>query len=506
MMHGRAPGPYVLLFFLCFFFLLSSGRIASLDAGQQLQASVMLALTGRLSDDGRDGGPVNAGWVRSPNGRFYQAHDIGNILLMLPAAWIGATLSPLPAADDILNPPALSRAGASLACACLAALGCFWLFRLFSFYWNVRSAFLLALAFPATTIFIAYARAAWDVLGGCCFMCGVLYYSAAVLRGTAVPRHAMLVAATLAAACSFRFSLAPFIVPAACAVFFSARHRLTARSAFASALLFGALILPSLAYNFIRTGSPIRPATASWQYLQGANALTGSMLHGLYGLFLSPNRSLFLFSPILLLALIVPVTWRRLTVDQRKLLIFYGAASFAYALLISKMANWGAFGWGPRYLLPVLPVIFFAAATGLMWLWHMMKPAAVAVLIASTVMMVPPAVVNWHLATTTFPGADNPDATRPYQQLAAWRALAWGLQGRSLPVPPDAAGDRLRASTSVFPDLLLARLAASSRTGLVAALLGAIGAILVASACARRLLADDATIGDRRVHLPEHHD
>jgi hypothetical protein len=177
------PGLWVLVFFLCFFFVFSSGRIASQDAGQQLQAAVLLAVSGGLGDDGQGQGPGDASWVRAPNGRLYQAHDIGNIVLMFPAAWLGAHLSSASATDDVLNPPPLSRAGASLTCAALAALGCFWMFRLFSLYWPAPTAFLLALAFPATTFFIAYARAAWDVLGGCVMFCGALYASAKLLRG-----------------------------------------------------------------------------------------------------------------------------------------------------------------------------------------------------------------------------------------------------------------------------------------------------------------------------------
>ena len=258
-------------------------------------------------------GPADASWVRAPNGRFYQAHDIGNIVLMLPAAWIGARLSPSPDAEDILNPPALSRAGASLACAAIAALGCFWMFRLFSLYWPVRTAFLLALALPATTIFMAYTRAAWDVLGGCCFMCGVLYYSARLLRGERVEASALMLALTTALACSFRFSLAPFVAPAACVVFLLARLRLSRTSR-----RFERMRLrrsdPAVArlqlrpHRIARSGRQ-RPSA---QYLDGVNALTGNMLHGLYGLFLSPNRGIFLFSPILLLAFVALFKWRTL--------------------------------------------------------------------------------------------------------------------------------------------------------------------------------------------------
>ena len=494
MRQAREPGAYVLLFFLCFFVLLSSGRIASSDAGHQLQASVMLALTGHLGDDGRSGGPSNDAWVRAPNGRFYQAHDIGNVALMFPAAWVGAQLSPASPSADMRNPPPLSRVAVSLTGALVAALGCFWLFRLFALYYTTRASFLLALAFPTTTIFIAYARAAWDVLPAAALVCGVLYYSAALLRGVAPDRNAVMVALTIGGACSFRFSLTPFLVPAALGVFARSRQVLATRVVIISVVVFAIVLLPSLTYNEIRTGSPLRPATATTQYLEGNNALTGSIPHGLVGLFVSPNRGLFTFSPILSFALALPFLWRRLPPDQRTLLIWYGGGAVAYTLLIAKMANWGAFGWGPRYLVPVLPVVFFAAATAIMHLVHPLRPIVIATIAISALLSLPPAIVNWHLATTTFRGAVDPSASRPYQQWAGWQALAWGIAGKPLPVSAEAASDRFRATTGAFPDLLLARVARYSRLGFVVTVVVLIGGVATAGTCASRILASTAIV------------
>jgi hypothetical protein len=488
--HGHED-LWVLVFFLCFFFLFSSGRIASQDAGQQLQAAVLLAVSGGLGDAGGGSGPADASWVRAPNGRRYQAHDIGNVVLMLPAAWLGSRLSAAPPAEDVLNPPALSRAAASLTCAALAALGCCWMFRLLSLYWPTRSAFLLALAFPTTTIFIAYARAAWDVLGGCCMMCGALYYSARLLRGERTAASAAMLAVTMAGACSFRFSLAPFMPASACVLFFLARRHLSRSIVFASGVVFIAAMLPTFVYNYVRTGSPIRPATAADQYLHGVNALTGNVLNGLYGLLLSPNRGIFLFSPILLLSFAAVFLARRLPGEQRQILTVYGAGAAGYVLLISKLANWGAFGWGPRYLLPILPVLFFAAACGLMLTWRIARPAVFALAILSTVLTLPPAVVNWHLATTSFEGADKADTPIPAQQRAGWIALVWGLQGRPLPVPANAAADSLRATTSEFPDLFLWRLAEVSRVGFAVALSSALAAVAAGSMAAGIVLSAD---------------
>lgn len=500
MSGARTPGAYVLLFYLCFFLLLSSGRIASLDAGHQLQASVMLAVTGGLGDDGTIDGPANEAWVPAPNGRRYQAHDIGNIILMLPAAWLGARLSDAAPVADMHHPPLLSRVLVSLTCAAMAALGCWWLFKLFGLYWNARTAFLFSIVFPTTTIFVAYARAAWDVLGGAVMVCGLLYYSGAVLRGVRPHRSTLLVAATVAGACSFRFSLAPFLVPAAAAVILAAWRRgrhgpATPRfdvPLVAPAVLFAVLMVPSFVYNFIRTGSPLVPATASEQYWRGSNALTGDAGHGLYGLLISPNRGVFLFCPVLLFALAIPFVWRRLQDDQRILLACFAAGTAGYMLLIARVQNWGAFGWGPRYLVPVLPVFFAAAILGAAHLGRAFRPLVAAAVVFSAALTVPPALVNWHLATTTFDGAADPDAPLPYQQVAGWRTLAMGLRGETLPIGEDIAADPALATTADFPDLLLARVARHSRVGLLAALFTGIAAVSLAASSARAVLASGA--------------
>jgi hypothetical protein len=445
----------VLWFFVAFFALFASGRLASSDAGEQLRAAVLLAGTG---SPGADVAPAG-GWVHAPNGRYYEPHDLGNLLLMLPAAKLAAVVSPAPIANQIAYPPVIARVLVSLECALLAALACTWLYKLLVFYVPPRTAFLMALAFPSATIFFAYARAAWDVLGACAMMCGALYYSVAYLRGRAPEWNAIMLAGTLGAAFTFRYSLAPFLAPAAVYILWSGRGQSTRRAAVAAGVVFTLILMPTFAYNFIRTGSMLRPATASAEYIRGANALTGSLAHGAYGLLISPNRGLFVFSPVLLAALTVPFVAARLLPEQRVLVVAYGLGALGYFLLIAKMVSWGVFGWGPRYLVPILPILFVMTCFTALAVRRPARRLICAAAVLSAVMTFPTAVVNWHLATTTWPEALDPDARLPYQQLSAWRTLRLGLKGQSLPVPSDAADDPLRATSAQFPDLLAARLA-----------------------------------------------
>ena len=169
-----------LLFYLCFFLFTSSGRLASGDAGTQLQAAMLLANTGKLGTETppTDNGGGHGLWVRSKAGQFYQCHDIGNVILMYPAAWVSSILSKSPVAARIQSPPILARVATALTYSVLSAVGCFFMFRLFALYYSVRTAFLLSFGFVTTTIFWPYTKSAWDVLGASCFVCILLYFSA----------------------------------------------------------------------------------------------------------------------------------------------------------------------------------------------------------------------------------------------------------------------------------------------------------------------------------------
>src|SRR5207302_7508561 len=80
------------------------------------------------------------------------------------------------------------------------------------------------------------------------------------------------------------------------------------------------------------------------------------LLEGLYGFFLSPGKSLFLYAPIVLVGLVaVPFAPR----PQRAavaLLVALGAVNVAF---YARYYQWhGDHAWGPRYLVMTIP--FFA--------------------------------------------------------------------------------------------------------------------------------------------------
>jgi hypothetical protein len=465
----RRPAPLVPIFFACLFLLLSGGRLGSGDASLQLQATMLLATTGSLGTT-TPPGPDDGGWVSNRGGRYYEVHDIGNIGLMLPAAALSAAVSRRPGRELVEAPPISARVGVSLTCALLSAMGCHFMFKLFALYHGVRKGFLLSLAFATSTIFWVYAKTAWDVTGAACFMCAALYFTAKIIRNSRPVLDTALAAIAIGLACSFRFSLAPFFVPAIILAMALSRPRLGWRHFAVFLLCFLTTMLPALGYNYVRMGSPFRPGTMAPQFLQGNNALTGSIPRGVFGLLFGPNRSIFLYSPILLLMVALPFIWRSIAVERRRLFIAFGAGCVPYVLLIAKMRNWGAFGWGPRYLVPVLPVLFLGASLALTALWERHCKTVLALVMISVLVNAPAVFVNWNLTTTEFPQASDQNARLPRQMMATWTGLVMGLQGKPLPAPPEIANDPIRNAGRRFPDLWTVRLMEQSRFGLVAGL------------------------------------
>ncbi len=111
----------------------------------------------------------------------------------------------------------------------------------------------------------------------------------------------------------------------------------------------------TLYYNEIRFGNPLDTG-----YLRDETLGVGSMRAGLTGFLFSPGRSIFLYSPILIGGLASMWTLRR--GDPSTVLLLLG--EFVVMILFyASLVNWDAErSYGPRYLLPVLPLLVLPLA------------------------------------------------------------------------------------------------------------------------------------------------
>ncbi len=109
-------------------------------------------------------------------------------------------------------------------------------------------------------------------------------------------------------------------------------------------------------YNYIRWGS----ITNSGYGAVTAGFWRENVFFGLWGQLFSPGRSLFLFSPPLVLALI---GFRRLVARRPHLALAMGLVLGPVILLYARYLFWsGDWGWGPRYLVFAVPVLMIPAA------------------------------------------------------------------------------------------------------------------------------------------------
>ncbi len=119
-------------------------------------------------------------------------------------------------------------------------------------------------------------------------------------------------------------------------------------------------LLPGLAllgwYNLARFGTLLASGYAS-----EGSLFTTPLAVGLYGLLLSPGKSVLLYAPPLLLAL--PGAWALWRRGERGVVLLALGLFLSHLLLYARWGEWQGGGvWGPRFLLPVVAPLLLLAA------------------------------------------------------------------------------------------------------------------------------------------------
>ena len=124
--------------------------------------------------------------------------------------------------------------------------------------------------------------------------------------------------------------------------------------------VYGVFVLIDRAYQYARFGSVLNTYVQlfgeEWKRLDpslpAAFPFETPFRVGFFGALFSPEKSIFLFDPLLLLAVVMAtLAWKRFRPEIRAYLIAFGVLLFAYVNFYAKYTDWsGDTAWGDRYV------------------------------------------------------------------------------------------------------------------------------------------------------------
>jgi hypothetical protein len=120
-------------------------------------------------------------------------------------------------------------------------------------------------------------------------------------------------------------------------------------------LMFGELLALLLWHNHLKTGSIFQSGYQSYQ----EGVFSGDFFPALYGFLFSTGKGVFLYAPPLVLGVLgLPTAWRRRRAETALLV----SISLIVLAFNAKFRIWHAdYCWGPRYLVPVMPLLLWLA-------------------------------------------------------------------------------------------------------------------------------------------------
>ncbi|HXQ27222.1 MAG TPA: hypothetical protein VN822_12500 [Candidatus Acidoferrales bacterium] len=355
--------------------VVQSGELGTSDTTHRLQA----AHSWWTSEPEVDPADYPVFGIHGPDGKLHGWYGIGQSLLMLPADIVGTYVERLPIFEDYDDDPTVGDIVVSyttniLVCI-LTALVCWRLLRLLGFTVNQRIAGVLALLFCTT--FLHYTQNMTEnnyilllTLTGLAFQYEWLSTgsSRALLIGSLALGANLLTRLTtgmdLLAVGLFLLLTAWFTgVPAL-------RSRLAsfARIAVPVYAIFG---LIDRVYQHHRFGSYFntyiqlfgREQKMLNPALPAAYPFETPFHVGFFGALFTPEKSIFLFDPLLVLTAIVAVlAWKRFRPEIKAYLVAFAALVLAYISFYAKFTDWsGDFAWGDRYVSPAAQIVAFVS-------------------------------------------------------------------------------------------------------------------------------------------------
>lgn len=314
-----------------------------------------------------DGVAVQTRWPSDAppgrGGRFYAVQPLLPSLAHLPGACVRATLGRLPhgpEAGHLLEVLSCHLAG--------GLLGAFtaWLFFLLCLRHGAtrRVARLAAILLALGSILWVYARYPFtEIVQMVCFTGFFLEIATLAKR---LDRRTAVAAGLWAGMLLNTKYVYALCLPGALLVLVLV-HRKSARPLFRSLLHAGLGFLPGLlmilSYNYIRYGS-----ITNTGYRAVGGVMVENVLLSTWGFLFSPGKSIFLYAPPLVLAVLGMRRFWRL---HRSTVLLMLATIVPLVLFYGRFPSWpGDWAWGPRYLVFAVPVLLLPVIgflPGLRW-------------------------------------------------------------------------------------------------------------------------------------------
>ena len=350
--------------FLSLYLLVFSGRLHSLDEYSSLAVARSLAFSGDLRTD-----EMAWAWAGDysqdtfgSDGHLYSKKGLGVAIWAVPFCLAGRALGLGVAHAALLS---------SAVAAAIGATSMYWLGTFLSK--SQRTGTLFSLLYGLGTIVFPYSKFLFSEALACTGMAVGLAGLAAALYGHSTDNGGVFPKRGQGRARLLKFSIAGLglgisasarllgviaLPLALISILWRQRqerapwrHTLQAISCFLGPAV---LVLLGLAgANWLRFGSPAYTGYAATE------TFSGVFWEGFRGLLFSPGKSLFLFSPPLLLAFVgLPSALRR----WPELVLFSLGVASAHVLLYSAWYGWdGGWCWGPRFLVPIVPLLMLLA-------------------------------------------------------------------------------------------------------------------------------------------------
>jgi hypothetical protein len=365
----RFPFFWLFIFLLAFLLLAAGGRTAPQDEETTYRMAANLIEFGRLTMTTQDftlqtqtfpgffpraqPRTLITTWAGpGVDGQTYPQYTHAQSLLEVPLYLAGRVFGGNP---TTITGIALTKFTTSLLNPLLIALSG-WLIAVFANHlqFSRRLSILLGLAYPLATMALAYVDTNFSepLLA---FALLLAAYAAYRARSDQAWRYLAISGAALGLAIYTRERSVIFLPPYVLYVFLTQpRWQWTRWAAFLIPIGIAGLLIG--AWNWARFGSPFMTSYTAWQPETGFGT---PIVVGVFGLWFSAGKGFLFYNPIVWLGLIGLLSlWRR----DRALAALIGLSVLIPTLFFARYDLWtGGWNWGPRYLLPLLPLLVLTA-------------------------------------------------------------------------------------------------------------------------------------------------